>query len=136
MPDVPLTGLTAKIEIGVSPDAKTLCYVSGVDLNIEKEIIEVLALGMTYKEKVPAVKDWSADIDGTCALADSNSQDDLYTAFESGAPITVSVFLTDHVLFTGTAYVQNFNISIAPDDKIGLTSSLAGSGALVLTYPV
>lgn len=131
MPDAPLTGLTAKIEIG----AVTLCYVSGVDLNIEKEIIEVLALGMSYKEKVPAVKDWSADIDGTCALADANSQDDLYTAFESGAPLTVSIYLSDHVLFSGSAYVQSFNISVAPDDKIGLTSSLAGSGALVLSYP-
>ncbi len=130
MADTPYTGLTAKVMIG----EKLLCYVSGVDLSLEKDIIEILAFGMNYKEKVPAIKDWSASIDGTCALADGNSQDDLYDAFESGAALSLSIFLNASNKFVGTAFVQSFNISAAPDDKINLTSELAGSGAVVLTY--
>lgn len=59
MAEKPFTGLTASLKIGSNSNKKTLAYVSGVDLTLEKEIIEILAFGMTYKEKVPAIKDWS-----------------------------------------------------------------------------
>lgn len=64
----PFTGLTASVKIGSGDESKVLAYISGVDLNLEKEIIEILAFGMQFKEKVPAIKDWSASVDGTVAL--------------------------------------------------------------------
>lgn len=51
----PYTGLTAEIKIGNVP----LAYMSGLDLTLEKAIIEVLQFGAKSKEKVPAIKDWS-----------------------------------------------------------------------------
>lgn len=131
----PFTGLTAKLKIGPSASAQVLAYVSGVDMTLEKEIIEILAFGMTYKEKVPAIKDWSASIDGTVALATGGTQEMLYNAFESGDAITIGVYLDDTTYFEGTGYVSSFNISAAPDDKISLTSEIAGSGATTLTLP-
>lgn len=135
MAEKPFTGLTASLKIGASDQKKTLAYVSGVDLTLEKEIIEILAFGMTYKEKVPAIKDWSASIDGTVALAANGTQKQLYDAFESGEAITVGVYLDETTYFEGTGYVSSFNISAAPDDKISLTSEIAGSGATTLTLP-
>lgn len=135
MAEKPFTGLTAKLKIGSSSAAEVLAYVSGVDMTLEKDIIEILAFGMQYKEKVPAIKDWSASIDGTVALAANGTQKQLYDAFESGDPITVGVYLDDNTYFEGTGYVQSFNISAAPDDKINLTSEIAGSGATTLTLP-
>lgn len=131
----PFTGLTAKLKIGAHESAQVLAYVSGVDMTLEKEIIEILAFGMTYKEKVPAIKDWSASIDGTVALATGGTQKQLYDAFESGNAITIGVYLDDTTYFEGTGYVSSFNISAAPDDKISLTSEIAGSGATTLTLP-
>ena len=131
----PLTGLTASVKIGGSESAKVLAYISGVDLNLEKEIIEILAFGMQFKEKVPAVKDWSASIDGTVALATGGTQEQLYNAFDSGDPLTIGVYLNETTYFEGVGYVQNFNISAAPDDKITLSSEIAGSGATTLTLP-
>lgn len=131
----PFTGLTAKLKIGQHESAQVLAYVSGVDMTLEKEIIEILAFGMTYKEKVPAIKDWSASIDGTVALATGGTQKQLYDAFESGDAITIGVYLDDTTYFEGTGYVSSFNISAAPDDKISLTSEIAGSGATTLTLP-
>lgn len=131
----PFTGLTAKLKIGSGASAQVLAYVSGVDMTLEKEIIEILAFGMTYKEKVPAIKDWSASIDGTVALATGGTQKQLYDAFESGDAITIGVYLDDTTYFEGTGYVSSFNISAAPDDKISLTSEIAGSGATTLTLP-
>lgn len=135
MAEKPFTGLTASLKIGADPDKKVLAYVSGVDLTLEKEIIEILAFGMSFKEKVPAIKDWSVSIDGTVALAKDGTQKQLYDAFESGAAITVGIYLDATTYFEGTGYVSSFNISAAPDDKISLTSEIAGSGATTLTLP-
>ena len=131
----PFTGLTASVKIGSSDSAKVLAYVSGVDLTLEKDIIEILAFGMQFKEKVPAIKDWSVSIDGTVALAKSGTQEQLYNAFNSGDPLTLGIYLNETTYFEGTGYVSSFNISAAPDDKISLTSEIAGSGATTLTLP-
>lgn len=131
----PFTGLTASVKVGTGASAKTLAYISGVDLNLEKEIIEILAFGMKYKEKVPAVKDWTASIDGTVALAAGGTQKQFYDAFESGDPLTIGIYLDDTTYFEGTGYVASFDISAAPDDKISLTSEISGSGATTLTLP-
>lgn len=131
----PFTGLTASVKIGGKSDSKVLAYISGVDLNLEKEIIEILAFGMSFKEKVPAIKDWSASVDGTVALAAGGTQEELYNAFDSGEPITIGIYLNETTYFEGTGYVQSFNISAAPDDKITLASEIAGSGATTLTLP-
>ena len=135
MAEKPFTGLTASLKIGSAGATEVLAYVSGVDLTLEKEIIEILAFGMSFKEKVPAIKDWSISIDGTVALANNGTQKQLYDAFESGDAITVGIYLDATTYFTGTGYVSSFDISAAPDDKISLTSGRAGSGATTLTLP-
>ena len=133
MAEKPYTGLTASVKVGTGTSAKTIAYISGVDLSLEKEIIEILAFGMMYKEKVPAVKDWSASIEGTVALAADGTQKEFYDAFESGAPLTLGIYLDEKNYFEGTGYVSSVEISAAPDDKISLSSEIAGSGAVVLT---
>lgn len=127
----PYTGLTAEIKIGGVP----LGYMSGIDLTIEKSIVEILQFGARYQEKVPAIKDWSATVDGTVALAPGGSQEKLYQAFENDEELTVGIFLNEFVYFEGKAYVSNFNISGAPDDKMSLSCDLAGNGAIILTLP-
>lgn len=131
----PFTGLTAKVKIGTSTSAKVLAYISGCDLTLEKEVIEILQFGATFKEKVPAIKDWSLSMDGTVALAAGGTQKELYDAFESGNALTIGIYLDDTTYFEGTGYVTSFNISASPDDKISLTSEIAGSGATTLTVP-
>ena len=131
----PFTGLTAKVKIGTSTSAKVLAYISGCDLTLEKEVIEILQFGATFKEKVPAIKDWSLSMDGTVALATGGTQKELYDAFESGNALTIGIYLDDTTYFEGTGYVTSFNISAAPDDKISLTSEIAGSGATTRTVP-
>lgn len=131
----PYTGLTACVKIGSGETAETLAYISGADLTLEKEIIEILAFGMKFKEKVPAIKDWSLSLDGTVALAKGGTQEKLYAAFDDASPLTIGIFLDENTYFEGTGYVSSFNISAAPDDKISLSSEIAGSGATLLTLP-
>lgn len=129
----PYTGLTASVKIGSGSTAEVLGYISGVDLSLEKEIIEILAFGMTYKEKVPAVKDWSASVEGTVAFVTNGSQEKLWDAFEDGTALTLGIYLDDTNYFEGTGYVSSLEISASPDDKISLSAEIAGSGAVVLT---
>lgn len=129
----PYTGLTASVKLGTGTSAKVLAYISGVDLSLEKEIIEILAFGMAYKEKVPAVKDWSASVEGTAAFVTGGTQKELYDAFESGDPVTIGIYLDDKNYFEGTGYISSLEISAAPDDKISLSAEISGSGATVLT---
>lgn len=129
----PYTGLTACVKVGTGEEAKVLAYISGADLTLEKDIIEILAFGHKFKEKVPAIKDWSLSLDGTVAIAKEGSQRELYERFDDAAPITIGIYLDDTTYFEGTGYVSSFNISAAPDDKINLTSEIAGSGATILT---
>lgn len=135
MSEKPFTGLTASVKIGEKSNSETIAYISGVDLTLEKDIIEILAFGMQFKEKVPAIKDWSASLDGTVALAQEGTQKKLYDAFTSGDAITLGIYLDDNTYFEGSGYVSSFNMSAAPDDKISLTSEIAGSGATTLTVP-
>lgn len=128
----PFTGLTASVKIGKDAGAKILAYISGCTLSLSKDIIEILAFGMTYKEKVPSIKDWSLSIDGTVALVQGGTQEQLYQAFESGDLISLGIYLDDNTYFDGAGYVSSFEIEAAPDDKINLTSEISGNGATVM----
>lgn len=130
----PYTGLTASVKIG-NP-ARTIAYVSGFDLNLDKSIIEILAFGHSYKEKVPAIKDWTASISGTVALMPGGTQAELVLAFESGELVTVGVFLDDNNYFEGTAYVAKVHFSSAPDGATTIDSDLSGSGAVLMTLAI
>lgn len=131
MAEKPFTGLTAKVKLA----DQIIGYISGCNLSLSKDIIEILAFGMQYKEKVPAVKDWSMTIDGTAAFSASGSQKQLYDAFESGQGVTFGIYLDDTTYFEGTGYVSSLEIEAAPDDKISISSEVAGSGAVVLNLP-
>ena len=131
MADTPFTGLTASVKV----NNNAVAYLSGVDLSLEKEIIEIISFGTTFKEKVPAISDWSASVDGTAAFSTSGSQKVLMDEFSSGNQVTIGVYLDANTYFSGNAYIQSLEISAAPDDKVNLSCSLAGSGAVTLTMP-
>lgn len=127
----PYTGLTAEIKVNNS----ILGYMSGIDLTLEKSIIEVLQFGARYQEKVPAIKNWTASVDGTVAFTSGGSQHKLYQAYENDEEIKVGIFLDDDVYFEGNAYIGNLNISGAPDDKMNISCDLEGNGAITFTIP-
>lgn len=133
--EVPYTGLTASVKLGTGEDAKVLAYISGVNLDLEKAIIEILKFGAGYKEKVPAMKDWNASVDGTVALAPGGTQKELLDAFENSTLLTMGIYLDATTYFTGTGYVSSFHVDAAPDDKINLSADIAGTGSVTLSLP-
>jgi predicted secreted protein len=125
------SGLTASILI----NDNLLGYMSNVELNLEKDIIDVVQFGSQYKEKIPSIKDWSASSDGTVAFVPGGSQHKLYQAYESGEEITLKIKLDDFTYFEGQAYISSLKIDGAPDDKLNISVEFAGSNAITFTLP-
>ena len=135
MAERPFTGLTASVKMGEHASAEVIGYISGVTLDLSKDIIEILAFGMQYKEKVPAIKDWTMSIDGTAAFSKDGQQKKFHDAFESGEGVTFGVYLDNTTYFEGLGYISSLSVEAAPDDKISISAEVSGSGAVVLTIP-
>ena len=135
MAEKPFTGLTASVKIGEHASAELLGYISGVTLDLEKDIIEILQFGAQFKEKVPAIKDWSASVEGTAAFSTGGQQKAFYDAFVSGQPLTFGIYLDETTYFEGTGLVSSLSIDTAPDDKVNISAEIAGTGAVTLTLP-
>lgn len=132
MAEAPYTGLTACLKVGSGEAAKVVAYISGFNLSVSRDIIEILAFGKQYKEKVASIKDWSASIDGTVAFEAGGTQATLIDAFESGEALTFGMYLNDTTYFEGQGLVSGYEIDAAPDDKITLSSEVAGTGGVAL----
>jgi predicted secreted protein len=129
--EAPYTGLTALVKI----NSMTIGYINGVELNLEKEIVEVSQFGSSYKRKIPAIKNWSASAEGTVAFASGGAQHKLYQAFESGEAVTLTTKLDETVYFEGDALVKSLSISGSPEDKMSISVEFEGDGGLEFILP-
>lgn len=127
----PYTGLTARIKINDT----LIGYLNSVELNLEKDVIEILQFGAEYQEKVPAIKNWTASSEGTVAFASGESQHKMFQAYESGELVELTIQLDDSTYFKGKALVSSFSVSGAPDDAMNISVEFEGSGAVTLTLP-
>lgn len=127
----PYSGLTARVQL----NGVTVGYLNSLELNLEKDIAEVLQFGAQYKEKLPTIKNWTASSEGTVAFASGESQHKLYQAFESGEFVTLTIKLDEGVYFEGQALISSLSISGAPDDALSISVEFEGSGAILFTLP-
>lgn len=125
------SGLTAAIYI----NSTILGYMNNVSLELTREVVEVMQFGAQYKEKLPAVKDWSASADGTVAFAAGGSQHKLYQAFETGEEVTLKMALDASVYFEGKALITSLKVDGAPDDKLNINAEFAGSKGVTFNLP-
>lgn len=127
----PYSGLTARVQL----NGVTIGYINSLELNLEKDIAEVLQFGAQYKEKLPTIKNWTASSEGTVAFASGESQHKLYQAFESGEFVKLTIKLDEGVYFEGSALISTLSISGSPDDALSISVEFEGSGAILFTLP-
>ena len=127
----PYSGLTALIKI----NGVKVAYLNNLELNLEKDIAEILQFGAQYREKLPTIKNWTASNEGTVAFAAGESQHKLYQAFESGELVTLTIQLDQGVYFEGTALISSLSISGAPDDALSISVEFEGSGGITFNLP-
>lgn len=127
----PYSGLTARVQL----NGVTIGYLNSLELNLEKDIAEILQFGAQYKEKLPTIKNWTASSEGTVAFAAGESQHKLYQAFESGEFVTLTIKLDEGVYFEGSALISSLSVSGSPDDALSISVEFEGSGGVAFTLP-
>lgn len=127
----PYSGLTALVQLN---DVK-IGYLNNVELNLEKDIAEVIQFGAQYQEKLPTIKNWTASSEGTAAFAAGESQEKLYRAYETGEFVKLTIKLDDAVYFEGQALISSLSISGSPDDAMSISVEFEGSGGITFTLP-
>jgi len=130
------SGVTGKISIKKgSAAAIDLVHMANWSISLSKEMIEVVSFGDDYKEKVPAVKDWSGNSDGKVDFSTGGGQAELLTSFEDGTELQASFYLDDETFLFGKCYIESLEISHAADGAAEVSISVAGSGKAELTKP-
>lgn len=127
----PYSGLTALVKV----DGARVAYLNNLELNLEKDIAEIIQFGAQYREKLPTIKNWTASNEGTVAFAAGESQHKLYQAFESGELVTLTIQLDNNVYFEGDALISSLSISGAPDDALTISVEFEGSGGITFNLP-
>lgn len=129
------TGVTGYIKLGKDTSTKKMAHMSSWEVELSKDIIEVVSFGNTYKEKVPSIKDWSATCDGAVDFDANAGQKDLIDAFENGTLLTFGFGITDEIFMEGTGYIESLTITDEADGNVTVSISVAGSNAITLTLP-
>lgn len=131
MPEI-YNGLVGNIKNGTA----AIGHMSGWNLELSRDIAEVVSFGSTSKEKIPGIKDWKADADGTADFSTGSGQNDLLTAYENGTKLTFGFYLDGTKYFTGDAYIESLSISHDAEGVAEISISVSGTGGVVLTLPV
>lgn len=127
----PYTGLTALVKV----NGVKVGYLNNVELNLEKDIADIIQFGAQYHEKLPTIKNWTASSEGTVAFEAGESQEKLYLAFESGELVTLTIELAPGVYFEGNALISSLSISGSPDDAMSISVEFEGSNGLTFVLP-
>ena len=127
----PYSGLTALVQL----NGVKIGYLNNVELNLEKDIAEIIQFGAQYQEKLPTIKNWTASSEGTVAFAAGGSKEKLYRAYETGELVKLTIKLDEAVYFEGQALISSLSISGSPDDAMSISVEFEGSGGITFTLP-
>lgn len=125
------TGVTGKVKLGDN----LIAHIANFSVEVTSDIQEVVSFGNKYKEKVPSILDWSADVDGAADFAPGSKQKDLWDAMNNQTLLTFGFYLDDDTYMEGNGYIESLSIDNAADGNAEVSASISGSGAATLTAP-
>lgn len=129
------TGITGKIAVKKNGVTTDVLHMSGFNVDVSRDILEIVSFGRSTKEKKPGMKDWSAGADGSADFADGAGQDVLWEAFNDGEQIEATFYLDDDTFLRGVGLIESLSITNAADGKADVSIGLAGEDAVALTVP-
>jgi len=106
-------------------------------LNPVIETVDTTVYGSSYRTRSQTLKDWSVEASGTYDRSNAQ-QDTLLDPFESGGSLgNVAIRLYESVgstkYWSGNAVLNNASVVSAVADKVTISLSLQGNGALSYT---
>lgn len=135
-----ITGVTAKLTL----ENKKIAYITGWTVDNTREMLEISTLGMTDKEVLPGVKDWSASADGLLAFTDADgnnsNQKVIIDAMKNGEVVKFEFVLDTEIVnnterikngFEGSALIESVSIEASASELPKISISIAGVGELL-----
>ncbi|MBQ3730024.1 MAG: hypothetical protein IJS84_09260 [Spirochaetales bacterium] len=117
------------IKSGSNPTAVT--YIKSFNVTTDVDLHDVTSLGNQWKKNHPGLRSWSGNIAGTLDLADAK-QKAFFDACNGGQAVSVQTLelgLGGGATLSGSAWIQNFSISVAVGDMISFTANFTGEDA-------
>lgn len=127
-------GLAGSVKAGATP--AVIGHISGWNLNLTRDINEMVSFGDEYKEKVAGIKDWTADCDGYADFSTGGGQDALLTAYEAGTALLFNFHLNATKYFEGSGIIESLEITMDAEGVAEISISVSGSGGATLEVGV
>lgn len=140
MPTRAIAGFRGKLYAVVAANRTAIAEITEATLNVEQEEIEATSFDSGgWVENVGGMKSWSVDAEANLVPGET-TQTDLFDALVSGETVTIELYPNDGPSaegYSGSAIVTSFEVGVPTDDKVTLSLSLTGTGALTsVTKPV
>lgn len=126
------TGLTAKLNVEIENQEKTIAYISNWSIDETRDVVEITELGKATKEVKPTLLYWSGSAEGAVDFADEKGQKELRTLMANGNSVKMYFYLDEKVCLIGNAIITALSFGASSEDKSTISISVTGDGALTL----
>ena len=125
-----IAGKNGKVCLGTNK----IIGIKNWSLSLNVSTLETTALGEDWKSYILGLKEWTATSDGDYAVTSHDGKIDiqggLQTAYLTGTPVVLRLYVDETHYYTGSAVVTSLSIDDPVADIVGISISFTGTGAL------
>lgn len=129
-----IAGYKGGLYVKSGSTASKIAEITEATLTIEQSEIDVTSFDSDgWVENIGGLKNWSVDAEANYRADDANGQTALYSALVGSTASVIELYPNDTssaLGYTGSVIVTSFEIGSPVDDKISLSLSMVGTGAL------
>lgn len=130
---MPTTGILAHVDYYALINATKFTHLTSCTLTIGQETIDITTFDSNgWKDFTVGDKEWSLSIEGNYAMDAAENGDEAADDIIAGTSHTVllSTEVTGDTTFSGTAWPESLDINSSQGDKVTLSVTYKGTGAL------
>lgn len=113
--------------------ANKILNIDSWTLNPTIEVADITQYGSSFRARMQTIKDWTAEVSGTLDSTDAQQGTLLDQGTTSSGNIALRLYINDANYWSGNAVVTGFAVASSVGDKITVSYSLSGNGALSYT---
>ena len=125
-----IAGKNGKICLGTSK----IIGMKNWSLSLSVSTLDTTSLGDDWKSYILGLKEWTATSDGdytiTSASEQETVQNGLQSAYLTGTPVIVRMYVDETHYYSGTAVITSLSIDDPVADVVGISIGFTGCGAL------
>jgi predicted secreted protein len=124
-----IAGKGGSVKIGAGPS--TVAGVKNWSIDAQMGTAETTALGMSWKEFISTVGEWSGTMECIFRIHDdTNGQTALQTAFLAGTEVAFKGYVNASNYYSGNVILTGMPVTVEVDGAVGVSFPFQGTGAL------